>query len=392
MSDRDLFARIPIEVVRRPGALRELGPLARSHGFRRPLLVTDPGIVKAGHVDRALLALQQAGIEAVLYDGARENPTTSQVEHGREVAAEAKVDSIIALGGGSAMDCAKGVNLLLTNGGAIRDYWGVNKPTTPMKPLIAIPTTAGTGSEAQSFALISDAETHQKMACGDRRPPGVGLRPLVAILDAELLATCPASVVAATGMDALTHAVETAASKARNARSLELSRAAWARLSGAFEAMLALSGVPTAGRAATPDSPRAATETRESMLVGAFLAGAAIEESMLGAAHSCANPLTARFDITHGVAVGLMLPAVVRFNAGNGENPYAALERDAESLALRMRRFGKMAGLPAALRELGFEKSALAGLAEMAAGQWTAQFNPQPVDAASLLRVYEAAW
>ncbi|MCZ6727800.1 MAG: iron-containing alcohol dehydrogenase, partial [Acidobacteria bacterium] len=180
------------------GRLAELGELAAEIGGRRALLVTDPGLVAAGHAASACAALRIAGLEVELFDAVSPNPTTREVEAGTEIAAERSIDLIVALGGGSAMDCAKGINFLLTNGGRMEDYWGFGKATKRMLPSIGVPTTAGTGSDAQSYALISQAETHRKLAGGDPTA-----RDRVVILDPALLATIPRRVAAATGRDAL---------------------------------------------------------------------------------------------------------------------------------------------------------------------------------------------
>jgi alcohol dehydrogenase len=184
-------------IVYGPGTLRRLGQLTRDLGGKRVLLVSDPGIVKAGHADRATEALKEAGLEVCLFDGVRENPSTKDVADCVEVARDFNTDFIVGLGGGSSMDTAKGCNFILTNGGRMQDYWGVGKATHPMLPLIAVPTTSGTGSECQSFALISDEETHVKMACGD---PKAAAR--VALLDPELTVSQPFGVTAVTGIEA----------------------------------------------------------------------------------------------------------------------------------------------------------------------------------------------
>jgi alcohol dehydrogenase len=165
-------------VVFGEGTLSRLGEFARELNGSRVLLVTDSGIVRAGHAARAVSSLEAAGLSVNVFAEVRENPDTHDVARCVRVAEEARVDLIVGLGGGSSMDTAKGANFLLTNGGQMRDYWGVGKATRPMLPLIAIPTTSGTGSECQSFALISDPETHQKMACGDPKAAAK-----VAILD-----------------------------------------------------------------------------------------------------------------------------------------------------------------------------------------------------------------
>src|SRR5262245_4142971 len=210
--------------------IERLGQLARELPARRTLLVTDAGIVAAGHAERARRALEAAGIEVILFDGVRENPTTRDVDNCLEVARSADIASIIGLGGGSSIDTAKGCNFLLTNGGRMQDYWGVGKARHPMLPLIAIPTTAGTGSECQSATLIADEQTHVKMACLD---PKAAAR--VALLDPELTVSQPPRVTVCTGVDAIAHAVETAVTKKRNPISAMYSREAFRLAMGGFE-------------------------------------------------------------------------------------------------------------------------------------------------------------
>src|SRR5437764_6362475 len=164
------FDYVPLNrVVFGAGALDRLGELARELGGTRILLVTDPGLEAAGHPQRALASLRSAALEVFLFDGVEENPTTRHVEHGLALAEKHHVDFLVAVGGGSSMDCAKGINFLLTNGGSMADYMGFGKATRPMLPSIGVPTTSGTGSEGQSYALIADNDTHMKMACGDRK-------------------------------------------------------------------------------------------------------------------------------------------------------------------------------------------------------------------------------
>ena len=201
---------------------------------RRVLVVSDPGIVAAGHTPaRARRRCARPASRRSLFDGVDENPTTDNVDAGVAVASGYDPELIVGLGGGSSMDCAKGINFLYTNGGRMQDYWGVGKATRPMLPMIAVPTTAGTGSETQSFALISDAKTHVKMACGDKK---AAFR--VALLDPELTVTQPPRVTALTGIDALAHALETYVTKRRNPVSLAFSREAWRLLGENFGRVL----------------------------------------------------------------------------------------------------------------------------------------------------------
>ena len=355
------------------GALAQLGERAAALGGTRVLLVSDPGIARAGHVDRAAASLRQARAAVRVFDEAEENPTTVCVDKAVAAAREHEADLLVGLGGGSSMDCTKGCNFILTNGGRMQDYWGVGKASKAMLPMIAVPTTAGTGSEAQSFALITDPASHQKMACGDRKA-----LPLLAILDADLTATQPPRVAAMTAIDAVAHAVESAGCNRRSETSRPLSRQAWRLLESSFERALR--------------DPAGDLEARQDMLLGAHLAGAAIEQSMLGAAHAAANPLTATFGIAHGAAVGLMLPHVIRFNtAGQTPHPYAELDADAERLARRVESMLDAASLPRRLAEYGVEQGDLAALAAGAAQQWTARFNPRPMDSANFRTIYGSA-
>src|SRR5687767_2441209 len=276
------------------GTIGELGTIARELGFRRTLLVADHGLVASGHVDEAVTPLQQAGIEVVRFHDFEVNPDTRMVEAGTAFIATQNIDSIIGLGGGSSMDCAKGINFLLTNGGRMTLFRSYGKATKPMLPMIAIPTTAGTGSEAQTYALISDAETHVKMACGDSK---AAFR--VALLDPALTLSQPRSITATSGFDAIAHAVETYVTTKRTPVSEIFSREAWTLLEHNYERVLT-----------QPDD----LEARGAMQLGAFYAGVAIENSMLGATHACANPLTARYGTAHGAAIAMLLPSVVRWN------------------------------------------------------------------------------
>ncbi len=224
------------------GAIDRLGELVREYGGTRVLIATDPGIVAAGHADRAEASLDAAGLCVARFDGVSENPTTEVVDECVAVAREQKIDFLVGLGGGSSMDTAKGCNFLLTNGGRMEDYWGVGKAARPMLPMIAVPTTAGTGSECQSFALITHPQTHAKMACGD---PKAAAR--AAILDPELTLTQPAAVAAATGMDALSHALETAVTRRRNPISEMLSREAFRLCRGGCQESSTIRATSTRG-------------------------------------------------------------------------------------------------------------------------------------------------
>lgn len=369
-------------VVFGSGALGRLGELTAELG-KRVMLVTDRGLREAGHEERALQALRSAGLTVTVFDDVHANPTTEDVERGLTIARDHQIDVIVGLGGGSSMDCAKGMNFLLTNGGRMEDYWGVGKATQSMLPMIAVPTTAGTGSEAQSFALIANSETHMKMACGDKKAACK-----IAILDPDLTISMPNSVTAATGIDALSHALETYVTKPRNPVSQLFSRRSWRLLSFGFPRVLEDPGN---------------LEARSAMLLGAHLAGAAIENSMLGATHALANPLSAHYQMTHGIAIGIMLPHVIRYNAEVVGSLYGELAGDVglcdaddanapEILADVIQSWVAQSGQPTDLAQCNVSLDLLPRMADEAAAQWTGNFNPRPVDSSSLQELYQCAF
>lgn len=367
-------------VVFGEGTFARLGELARELGFRRALIVADPGIVAAGYVDRAAAMVTSQGVEVVRFHEFAANPDSDMVEAGRQVAEAARIDSLIGLGGGSALDCAKGINFVLTNGGTMAEYRGYAKTRRPLLPMIGVPTTAGTGSEAQSYAIIADARTHAKMACGD---PSAAFR--VALLDPALTRSQPREVAAVAGFDAVSHAVEAYVTAKGHEASRLFAREAWRLLDGSYARVLS-----------HPDD----MDARAAMLLGAHWAGTAIELSMLGAAHACANPLTAQFGVTHGVAVAVMLPHVVRWNAGAAGAHYVNLLREVgvnasdgsgARLADRLEELAIVGGFPRTLRELGVGPDALPRLADEAAEQWTGRFNPRPFDRNGAMELYRRA-
>ena len=362
------------------GTLTRLAPLAGELGFTRTLVVADQGIVATGYVETVAALLRDAGSTASFFHGFDANPDSDMVEAGRRVAAATAVDSIVAIGGGSSLDCAKGINFVLTNGGTMKDYWGHGKAALPMLPSIGIPTTAGTGSEAQQYAIITDPQTHVKMACGDEK---AAFR--VAILDPALTLSQPRALTAVTGYDAISHAVESFVTSKRTAMSDLFASDAWRLLESNYERVIA-----------DPED----RDARGAMLLGSHEAGIAIEQSMLGATHACANPLTAQYGTTHGVAIALMLPHVVRWNADVVGERYAELLRvsghaDAnpgESLAGRLEELARAGGLPTRLRDADVRHEDLAGLSVAAGKQWTGTFNPRAFDAAAALMLYERAF
>ena len=373
-------------VVFGANSIDRLGELVLQQGAQRAFLVTDPGLVAAGHVNRAEVALQGSGLEVRRFDGVPENPTSDDVEHCRQALGDWDAQVLVGFGGGSSIDVAKGCNFVRAGGGRMEDYWGEGKARGELIPLIAVPTTAGTGTEVQSFALIEQPGSHQKMACGDPKAA-----PVIALLDPTLTLTMPRMVTACTGLDAIGHAVETAVTKIRNPASHHYATEAF---------RLAHIHLPRV--LSNPDDLAARTQ----MLKAATFAGIAIEHSMLGAAHSIANPLTAHYGVVHGQAVGMALPHVVRFNAADAETAsiYATLARATnvcpedtpeqgavEALALRLEDLLVTTGFGGAWSRLSSLVD-IPMLAAEAANQWTAQFNPRRVNTPEFTELFCTAF
>lgn len=361
-----------------PGEFARLGEVARELGGTRCLLVADQGMVSAGYAQEAARSLKARRMEVFAFHEFTSNPTSIMVEDGARYAAPHNVNLVVGLGGGSSLDCAKAINLLVTSGGSLEDYWGYGKAKHPLHPMVAVPTTAGPGSEAQTYASIIDAQTKTKLACGDAR---IVYR--TAILDPRLTVTQPPEVTAAAGFDAIAHAIETLISTRRNAISECFSREAWRLLSANFERVL--------------KEPEDLT-ARGAMLIAAHFAGLAVDNAMVGAAHACAEPLTARYGLAHGTALSLVLAPVIAWSLA-AEPPAAkwtseVLPRDLASLDLPavLRQYSRRAELPLSLRDTAVPESALPRLAEEAAVQWTGKFSPRRFDADAALEIYRAAY
>jgi len=344
------------KIIHGAGSLSRLGEVVSG----RALIVTDKGIVEAGHLARAVELLD----EVVVFDGVKENPTESDVAQCAEFAREVKPDVIVGLGGGSSMDTAKGTLFLLSGGGTMSDYQGHGKAKGAMLPFVAVPTTAGTGSECQSYAVLCRDGSHEKMACGDPRAMAK-----VAILDAELTGSMPLRVARLSALDALSHALESAVCKTWTEESRGFSIEAFRKMEPVLVAVLKGS---------------ATLEERGEMLMGAALAGRAIEASMLGAGHAMANPLTANFGVVHGRAVMAMLPEVMRWNAKVVGGVYEELKPGLIEWVEEMRELAE-------LEPVVVPDEVIPQLALEASKQWTGQFNPRPLEVADFERVYRAA-
>ena len=284
------------------GASKKTGEELKKLGVKKATLVTDPGLVKFGIAEKIISVVREAGIELNVYDKCEPDSSVETVEKVAELARDSEI--LIGLGGGSSMDPAKAAAILVTNGGDIRDYQGCDKFTKAPLPIVAIPTAAGTGSECTPFAVIADRQRDWKMPIG-----GTGIMPALAICDPELTYSLPPTVTAATGMDALTHAIEAYTS----------------RCTEPISDALAIQAIKLLARAIRPAVYRGDSDhdARYDMMMGAMLAGYAFTSASLGISHCMAHPLGARYHVPHGVANALCLPVVMEFNMGAWPERYA---------------------------------------------------------------------
>lgn len=340
-------------------------------------VVTDSGLTHTGAPKKVEQLLNNQKITTTLYNKTQENPDESSCQKAASILKESGATLIVALGGGSSIDTAKAANLLAF--GSLNDkeiFYQLSshkygEVKGQLLPLIAIPTTSGTGSECQSYALISKDCSHEKMAIGDPQ-----LLPHTSILDPELTISQPSIVTACTGIDALAHTIESYVSRKRNELSAAYAKRAFTLLSENLESVF---------------KEPVNLEARGAVLLGASLAGAAIENSMLGCAHASANPLTARYNITHGQAVAVMLPHVIRWNMTSPEtrNQYSELHADLPNLVDKLI---QSSGLTTHLTSLNIPEDQVDFLAQDAMKQWTGTFNPITPTEKLLKSLYQKAF
>ncbi|MGL4859557.1 MAG: L-threonine dehydrogenase [Enterobacteriaceae bacterium] len=356
----------------------------KSYGFQQALIVTDAVLNKLGVVAQVQEMLSEGGVKSVVYDGTHPNPTTSNVREGLELLQANQCDFVISLGGGSPHDCAKGIALVATNGGEINDYEGVDRSAKPQLPLIAINTTAGTASEMTRFCIITDETRHIKMAIVDKH-----VTPILSINDAALMAGMPKGLTAATGMDALTHAVEayvsTAATPITDACALK-----------------AVTMIAQNLRTAVEDGSN--EEAREAMAYAQFLAGMAFNNASLGYVHAMAHQLGGFYDLPHGVCNAVLLPHVQEFNAKASAArlkdvaaamgiDVSAMDYDAGAQACleAIRQLSKEIGIPAGLTELKVKEEDIPTLATNALNDACGLTNPIQATQEEIEAIFKAA-
>ncbi|WLH11489.1 L-threonine dehydrogenase [Pseudomonas hefeiensis] len=376
---------IPSVNVMGLGCLDEAMTAIRNYGFRKALIVTDTGLAKAGVASKVAELLAQQDIDSVIFDGAKPNPSIANVERGLGLLKESQCDFVVSLGGGSPHDCAKGIALCATNGGQISDYEGVDRSSKPQLPLIAINTTAGTASEMTRFCIITDETRHVKMAIVDRN-----VTPLMSVNDPALMVAMPKGLTAATGMDALTHAIEAYVSTAANP------------ITDAC-ALKAVTLISNNLRQAVRDGND--LTARENMAYAQFLAGMAFNNASLGFVHAMAHQLGGFYDLPHGVCNAVLLPHVQSFNASvcaarltdvahamGADTRELNPEEGARVAIAAIRSLALDIDIPAGLRELGVRLNDVPVLAANALKDACGLTNPRAGDQRQIEEIFRSAF
>ncbi|KDN97069.1 L-threonine dehydrogenase [Pseudomonas donghuensis] len=365
--------------------LEEAMAAIAGYGLRKALIVTDAGLAKAGVAERMAEMLAMRDIDSAIFDGAKPNPSIANVEQGLALLQRERCDCVISLGGGSPHDCAKGIALCATNGGHIRDYEGVDRSAKPQLPLIAINTTAGTASEMTRFCIITDEARHVKMAIVDRN-----VTPLLSVNDPALMVGMPKGLTAATGMDALTHAIEayvsTAATPITDACAIK-----------------AIELISDNLRQAVADGSD--LQARENMAYAQFLAGMAFNNASLGYVHAMAHQLGGFYDLPHGVCNAVLLPHVQRFNASVSaarlrdvakamgvEVSAMNVEQGSDAALAAIENLSRAIDIPAGLALLGAKEADIPTLASNALKDACGLTNPRVASQEEIEAIFKAAF
>ncbi|MBJ8348009.1 iron-containing alcohol dehydrogenase [Antrihabitans sp. YC2-6] len=372
------------EIVFGIGSMQEAAHAALRLGAARPLLVTDSGLIDAGWVAELLGYLRDRGLDATVWSGLTPNPKEHEIAAGHEVYRDHGCDVLIALGGGSVIDAAKGVAVLAANGGNILDYEGVDRATKPIPPLVMVPSTSGTGADVSQFCIVTDTARGTKITILGR-----SLVPDVTVIDPRLLTTMPDWLNAATGLDALTHGIEAYVSLAHNPLTDP-------------HALRAV-GMVTQTLASTIDDPVNMT-FRSIMAQAALEAGLAFTNAILGAAHAMSHQVGGLLDLPHGVINGILLPHVIRFNADADPRPYVAIAASigldehrgsaaeaALAVADRVETLARAVGVPRTLSEIGVREADLSKLAQFALRDACMATNPRSATHAEMIELFRTA-
>ncbi|HED04351.1 MAG TPA: iron-containing alcohol dehydrogenase [Candidatus Fraserbacteria bacterium] len=373
MISESLFSfQLPTKILFGVGALANLGTELDERGWDSALIVTDQGVRAAGLLARLEAQLQACGAQYEVYDGVVSNPTVAVIEAAQPLAQKQQV--LIGLGGGSSIDTAKALNLLRTHGGHVLDWEGNETVPGPCGPLIAIPTTAGTGSEVTCIAQVSVPERKEKLPIISRY-----LAPDIALVDPQMSASMPARLTAATGMDALTHAIEAATTLAEQP----------------LADLLAFQAIPLINTflpRAVQDG--ADMEARAQLAFASTIAGAAFNNGWVALAHAVAHALGGLYDLHHGLCCSLALPLAMEFNLEVKREKYLRIaellgQTTAEAGIARVRELAREIGIPSGLRELGLsaDEGELEKIAQLALSDGSIFFNPREVGEEEMKRL-----
>lgn len=374
---------VPQDIIAGPGSISKLGETAVKLGGRRALIISGPRLNKMGLVDKCRDALQDAGIASAAFTETEGNPSVETVDKAAELFRESGADFIVAFGGGSPMDVAKAVAVVAKYGGSITEYEGGGKVPGPVIPQIAIPTTAGTGSEVTAFSVITDHSRNYKLTVFSYE-----LIPAYAILDPELITTAPASVAAACGMDAFIHACESYMSTASSPFTEMMSEKAMELIGGSIRAYVA---------------NRGDLEAAENMLVGSMFAGIAFSWARLGNVHAMSHPVSAYFDVPHGVANAILLPTILEYNmlADKGKylkiyNYISRVRSGADRFLPQMlvdeiKALNASLGIPDGLAAVGVREDKIEAMADDAMKSGNIQVNPRSSGKMDIVSLYRKA-
>lgn len=380
---KDFKFAVPQEIIFGEGSLSGLGELLKKSNYRNPFLISGRVLTKLGVVDRVLKILENEGYTAEVFNEVEANPSVETVERAAKEFKDSGADCIIALGGGSPMDVAKAVGVVAVYGGSIKDYEGAGKVPGKIIPVIAIPTTAGTGSEVTAFTVITDRARNYKLTVFSYE-----LIPRYALLDTELIMSLPAPVAAATGIDALVHAIEAYLSKAASPFSDSMAEKAMELIGANLHLFVA---------------DRSNKEAASAMLTGSMFAGLAFAWARLGNVHAMAHPLGGFFDVPHGVANAILLPVVMEYNALADQGRYRKIynflspehndikDFTAECLVKKIKALTHSLGIPENLTEVGVTEDKIPAMAEDAMKSGNILVNPRQTALEDIIELYHKA-
>ena len=375
---------IPQHVIFGKGSLGKLPEAAKALGKNKALIISGPHLNRIGMVDKCRAALSAAGIGSAAFTETEGNPSTETVEKAVDAYKSSGADFIVAFGGGSPLDVAKAASILVTYGGKITEYEGGGKVPGPVVPMIAIPTTAGTGSEVTSFSVITDHSRNYKLSVSSNY-----LLPSYAILDPELIASVPAGTAAACGVDAMVHALEAYLSLAASP----------------FSDMFALKALQLIGKNLRAYAANRGNEAAaEEMMMGSLFAGIAFSHARLGDVHAMSHPVSAYFNVAHGVANAILLPVIVEYNELADQGKYYDIYRcvakapvseamfSSHMLTEELRALNMELGIPSCLKEAGVKAEYFDAMAEDAMKSGNISVNPRSTTKADVLELYKKAF